>query len=104
MRVIGAVYGSLRRSVPVHRYFFEGKRLLDSCMQNITILLVDDHVLIRQGCRRILEHSEGLLVVGEAQTGEEALEKIEELKPSLVLMDLNLPGVGGLEMTRRIKS
>ncbi len=73
-------------------------------MQNVTILLVDDHVLIRQGCRRILEHSDGLSVVGEAQTGEEAFEKIEELRPNLVLMDLNLPGVGGLEMTRRIRS
>ena len=73
-------------------------------MQNVTILLVDDHVLIRQGCRRILEHSDGLVVVGEAENGEEALDKIEELKPNLVLMDLNLPGVGGLEVTRRIRS
>lgn len=73
-------------------------------MQNTTILLVDDHVLIRQGCRRVLEHYDGIVVVGEAQNGEEALEKIDETKPNLVLMDLNLPDVGGIEVTRRIKN
>ena len=71
---------------------------------NATILLVDDHSLIRQGCRRILEHYEGVAIVGEAATGEEALEKVAELKPNLVLMDLSLPDVGGIEVTRKVKN
>ncbi len=73
-------------------------------MMHTTILLVDDHSLIRQGCRRILEHYDGVVIVGEAETGEEALEKIEELKPNLVLMDLSLPDVSGIEITRKIKN
>ncbi len=73
-------------------------------MTNTTILLVDDHALIRQGCRRILERYGDITIVGEAETGAEALEKFEELKPNLVLMDISLPDVGGIEVTRQIKS
>jgi DNA-binding NarL/FixJ family response regulator len=73
-------------------------------MTNTTILLVDDHALIRQGCRRIIERYGNIAIVGEAETGAVALEKIEELKPNLVLMDISLPDVGGIEVTRQIKS
>jgi len=73
-------------------------------MLNTTILLVDDHALVRQGCQRILEQHPGIAVVGEAETGEEALEKIETLKPAIVMLDLSLPGLGGLEVTQKIRS
>jgi len=72
-------------------------------MPQTTVLLVDDHLMIRQGCRRILEQRKDVTVVGEATSGEEGLQKIEELKPQVVLMDLNLPGIGGIDVTRRLK-
>ena len=73
-------------------------------MLNTTVLLVDDHALVRQGCQRILEQYDDITVIGEAETGEEALEKIETLKPMVVMMDLSLPGLGGLEVTQKIRS
>jgi two-component system, NarL family, response regulator NreC len=72
-------------------------------MPQTTVLLVDDHLLVRQGCRRILEQRKDVTVVGEASSGEEGLKKIEELKPHVVFMDLNLPGIGGIDVTRRLK-
>jgi two-component system, NarL family, response regulator NreC len=72
-------------------------------MPQTTVLLVDDHLMIRQGCRRILEQRQDVTVVGEATSGEEGLKKIEELKPHVVLMDLNLPGISGIDVTRRLK-
>lgn len=72
-------------------------------MPQTTVLLVDDHLMIRQGCRRILEQRKDVTVVGEASSGEEGLQKIAELKPHVVLMDLNLPGIGGIDVTRRLK-
>lgn len=72
-------------------------------MHQTTVLLVDDHLLVRQGCRRILEQRKDVTVVGEASSGEEGLKKIEELKPHVVFMDLNLPGIGGIDVTRRLK-
>jgi DNA-binding NarL/FixJ family response regulator len=72
-------------------------------MPQTTVLLVDDHLLVRQGCRRILEQRKDVTVVGEASSGEEGLKKIEELKPHVVFMDLNLPGISGIDVTRRLK-
>jgi DNA-binding NarL/FixJ family response regulator len=72
-------------------------------MSQTTVLLVDDHTLIRQGCRHILEQHADITVVGEASTGEEAVEKVKTLRPTVVLMDINLPGVGGIEVTRTLK-
>ncbi|MES9843476.1 MAG: UvrY/SirA/GacA family response regulator transcription factor [Candidatus Sedimenticola sp. PURPLELP] len=69
----------------------------------IKVLLVDDHELVRTGFRSILDGDSGITVVGEAVTGEEAVEKARELKPSLVLMDINMPGIGGIEATRKIR-
>ncbi|WP_275098112.1 response regulator [Sedimenticola hydrogenitrophicus] len=69
----------------------------------IKVLLVDDHELVRTGFRHILQDSPGIEVVGEAESGEDAVIKAKQLKPDLVLMDVNMPGIGGIEATRRIR-
>ncbi|WP_026146553.1 response regulator transcription factor GacA [Zestomonas thermotolerans] len=68
----------------------------------IRILVVDDHDLVRTGITRMLADIDGLQVVGEADSGEEALKKARELKPDVVLMDIKMPGIGGLEATRKL--
>jgi len=68
----------------------------------IRILLVDDHRLFRLCLRRMLEGYKGLQVVGEAEDGEAAIAAARELRPNVILMDLLMPGVGGLEAIRRI--
>ena len=69
---------------------------------NIRIFLVDDHALVRTGMRMILSGEADIDVVGEAECGEEALPQIRKLKPDVVLCDLHLPGISGLEVTERI--
>lgn len=66
------------------------------------ILIVDDHDLVRTGLKNILAGEAGLTVVGEAASGEEAIQLTRRLKPDLVLMDVGLPGLSGLETTERI--
>jgi two-component system, NarL family, invasion response regulator UvrY len=66
------------------------------------ILLVDDHELVRTGIRRLLEDNIGITVVDEAASGEEAVAMVRANPPDLVLMDINMPGIGGLEATRKI--
>ena len=68
----------------------------------INILLVDDHELVRTGIRKILDEVKGLKVIGEASTGEEAITFCRKTEPNVVLMDMNMPGMGGLEATKRI--
>lgn len=68
----------------------------------IRVLVVDDHDLVRTGITRMLVDIDGLRVVGEASTGEESLLKVRELKPDVVLMDVKMPGIGGLEATRKL--
>lgn len=69
----------------------------------IRILIVDDHDLVREGMRVLLEQEPGFEVVGEVGEGQEAIRKYDELRPDVVLMDLNLPGgLGGLEVTEAI--
>jgi DNA-binding NarL/FixJ family response regulator len=68
----------------------------------INVLVVDDHDLVRTGIRRMLADVAGVSVVGEAASGEEALLRVRELRPDLVLMDVKMPGIGGLEATRKI--
>jgi DNA-binding NarL/FixJ family response regulator len=65
------------------------------------VLLVDDHDLFRTGLRNLLEE-QGVLVVGEADTGTEALRQVREVAPDVVVMDLNMPGISGVEATRQI--
>ncbi len=69
----------------------------------IKVILVDDHELVRTGFRLILDDAEDIDVVAEADSGESALQLIPEIKPDLVLMDINMPGIGGIEATRAIK-
>lgn len=72
--------------------------------ERIRVLIVDDHALHRDGTRRILELHPDIEVVGEAETGELALALINQLHPSVVLMDIRLPGLNGIETTRRIRN
>jgi len=68
----------------------------------IRIHLVDDHDLFRAGVRSILQQQEGLLVLGEYANGEDAVQAVRNDPPDLVLMDVNMPGMGGIEATRKI--
>jgi DNA-binding NarL/FixJ family response regulator len=70
--------------------------------KKITVLLVDDHSLVRRGFRRILEDEPDMEVVGEAGNGEEAIRLAKQLDPQVVVMDCALPGMNGLEATRKI--
>lgn len=69
----------------------------------IKVLVVDDHDLVRIGISRMLGDVEGLKVVGQAASGEEAVRMARELAPDVVLMDVQMPGIGGLEATRKIQ-
>jgi DNA-binding NarL/FixJ family response regulator len=68
----------------------------------IRVLLVDDHKLVRAGLQSLIESTDDLVVVGAASDGAEAVQLVDELAPDLVLMDLSMPGVDGVEATRRI--
>jgi DNA-binding NarL/FixJ family response regulator len=68
----------------------------------ITVLLADDHSLVRRGFRRILEDDPSIVVVGEASDGEEAIRLAAELRPQVIVMDCAMPGTSGLVATRRI--
>lgn len=69
----------------------------------ISLLITDDHALVRQGTRAFLELQPDLNVIGEAGSGEEAVRMAAELVPDVVLMDLVMPGIGGVEATRQVK-
>lgn len=68
----------------------------------IKIMLVDDHRLVRAGLKRVLQEVPDMEVIAEASSGEEALELLRSHTPDVVLMDINMPGIGGLEATRRL--
>jgi two-component system response regulator NreC len=69
----------------------------------VKVLVVDDHEVVRQGIKMVLDTDPELDVVGEASSGEEAIEKVRELHPSVVVMDISMPGLSGFEATRRIR-
>ncbi|MCB0873398.1 MAG: response regulator transcription factor [Thermoleophilia bacterium] len=71
--------------------------------EGIRVLVVDDHAVLRSGLRLLLERERGLAFAGEAATAEEALRCLERTEPDIVLLDLQMPGIGGLEATKRIR-
>ena len=73
-------------------------------LPRVTVLLVDDHAVVREGYRRLLEDSGRISVVGEATSAAEAVEQFCRLLPDVVVMDIALPGVSGIEGTRRIRA
>jgi signal transduction histidine kinase/CheY-like chemotaxis protein len=89
----------LSLSVPLRRAS-EGK----GEKERIRVVLADDHEIIREGLLRLLQERPDLTVVGTAASGEEAVSKAISLEPDVVVMDIELPGIGGIEATRRIKA
>jgi DNA-binding NarL/FixJ family response regulator len=71
-------------------------------MNKITVLLVDDHTLLRQGVRVLLEGEGDITIVGEAETGRQAVEMAQKFRPDVVVMDISMPNLNGLEATRQI--
>ena len=78
-------------------------RMDEQALEDLRVLIVDDHDLFRSGLRNLLE-DEGVQVVGEAAAGQEALKIVREVAPDVVVMDLNMPGMGGVEATRHIST
>jgi two-component system response regulator NreC len=72
-------------------------------MANIRVLIVDDHALFREGIRLILQNQGSIEVIGEAADGDQAIKAARMLKPDVVLMDVTMPGMDGLQATRQIK-
>ena len=75
----------------------------EQTLADVRVLIVDDHDLFRSGLRNLLE-DEGVHVVGEAAAGQEALTIVRDIAPDVVVMDLNMPGMGGVEATRHIST
>jgi DNA-binding NarL/FixJ family response regulator len=75
----------------------------EQALAEVRVLIVDDHDLFRSGLRNLLE-DEGVQVIGEASAGHEALNIVREVAPDVVVMDLNMPGMGGVEATRHIST
>jgi DNA-binding NarL/FixJ family response regulator len=73
-------------------------------MDKVRVLVVDDHPVFRDGLRNCLDAADDLVVIGEAQDGEEALAAVAERAPDVVIMDINIPVLNGMQATRRIKS
>lgn len=73
-------------------------------MARIKVLVADDHAIVREGVRMILGKEQDIEVVGEAGDGQEALDLVTRLRPQVVVMDISMPGVGGIEATQRLKA
>ena len=73
-------------------------------MSQLKIIIVDDHAVVRSGISMLLENQENMVIVGEASNGREALDMVPLLNPDVIIMDLTLPDISGIEVTRRLKS
>jgi two-component system, NarL family, invasion response regulator UvrY len=73
-------------------------------MSNINVMLVDDHAVVRMGFKMLLEMSSDIKVVAEAENGEQAIKLFPEHQPDVIVMDITMPGIGGLEAIERIKA
>ncbi|MBI4301112.1 MAG: response regulator transcription factor [Chloroflexi bacterium] len=73
-------------------------------MKKVRVVLADDHAMVREGTRRILEREPDIEVVGEASDGEELIQRVRELEPDMVVLDMAMPKVGGVEATQRLKA
>lgn len=73
-------------------------------MTTLRILIADDHEMVRQGLRRVIEEQKGWMICGEAATGREAVEQAKQLRPNVVVMDFSMPDMNGLEATRQIRA
>ena len=71
--------------------------------ENIRVLLVDDHQVVRDGLQHMLEQEEDLEVIGQGADSEETFRQVEKLRPDVILMDIKMPGVDGIELTRQVK-
>lgn len=74
----------------------------ESRAKTVRVVLVDDHAVVREGYRRLLERTQDITVIAEAASGEEAYRIVCDLQPDVTVMDINLPGLGGIEVVRRI--
>jgi NarL family two-component system response regulator LiaR len=76
---------------------------LSGSAQPIRVLLVDDHAVVRKGLLALFDQEPAIEVIGEAETGEQAIQRADQLRPDVVLMDLEMAGLGGVEATRQIR-
>ncbi len=76
--------------------------MTESPEKPIRVVLVDDHAVVRKGMRALLDREPGIEVVGEAENGDQAIHAADRLRPDVILMDLEMPGLGGIEATRQI--
>ena len=78
--------------------------MISTKVKTVKIVIIEDYKLTRVGLRSSLNEFEGINVVGEAEDGEKGINIVKEIKPDVVLMDLGLPGINGIEVTQQIKS
>jgi DNA-binding NarL/FixJ family response regulator len=88
----------------MHSYSVAGADTMTAETQTIKLLLVDDHGIVREGLRALLDDGEGFVIVGEAGNGDEACEAVRRLQPDIVLMDLKMPGMAASDAIRVIRA
>lgn len=92
-------YSFAENSFPYNQLNFK-----DEESQKVKILLVDDHQIVRKGIRKFIKDKQGMVVVGEAADGKEAIDLCQKMAPDVVLMDVNMPILDGIEATKKITS